>query len=156
MIIVLLDSGFDATDDSRLLSVQKKYMKQVAFVLSFILLILTFAGCKKDLNGSESVLYGVWVKGSNFGDTLWFMQKNGKNIMRMADSFNAGTPVYSEKEYRFRNGVPEIKLFSPSPDDYYPISSFKWIQQGSKFSLKGFQLYFFMSSTMTEFTYQKI
>lgn len=131
-------------------------MKQFVPVFALILVVLAFAYCKKDHNGSESVLYGTWVKGSNFGDTLWFMQKNGKNIMRMADSFNAGRAVYSEKEYRFRNGIPEIKMFSPSPDDYYPISSFKWIQHGSRFSLKGFQLYLFMSSTMTEFTYRKI
>lgn len=131
-------------------------MKQVAFALSFILLIFSFAACKKDHNGSESVLYGTWVKGPNFGDTLWFMQKNGKNIMRMADSFNSGMAVYSEKEYRFRNGVPEIKMFSPSLDNYHPLSSFTWIQQGKEFSLKGFQLYLFMSSTMTEFTYRKI
>jgi hypothetical protein len=139
-----------------LLSVQKTHMKQIAFVLYFILLILTFAACKKDHNGSESVLYGTWAKGPNFGDTLWFMQRNGKNIMRMADSFNPGVAVYSEKEYRFRNGIPEIKMFSPTLDDYYPISSFTWIQPGREFSLKGFQLYLFMSSTLTEFTYRKI
>lgn len=131
-------------------------MKQRTLILIVIASALSFASCKKNHSGSESVLYGTWVKGSNFGDTLWFMQKNGKNIMRMADSFNSGMAVYSEKEYRFRNGVPEIKMFSPSLDDYYPISSFQWIQQGSRFSLKAFQLYLFMSSTMTEFTYRKI
>lgn len=130
-------------------------MKQVIFLLVIIVSAFSFTSCKKDRAGSESVLYGVWVKGSNFGDTLWFMQKNGKNILRKAESFNASMAVYSENEYRFRNGIPEIKLGSTAAD-YYPITSFAWIQQGKEFSLKAFQLYLFMSSTMTEFTYRKI
>jgi hypothetical protein len=131
-------------------------MKWIAFFIVLISLALFFAGCRKNNSEGESILYGTWVKGSNFGDTLWFMRKNNQDILRQAESFNAGLVVYSEKEYRFRNGKLEIKLFYPPSQDYYPIDSFTWIQAGSEFKIQGIQLYIFMSSAMTYFNFRKL
>jgi hypothetical protein len=51
-----------------------------------ILVLFSFA-CNKS-SGDEAELYGTWVKGSNAGDTLWFMKKNGRDIMRQPESFS--------------------------------------------------------------------
>ena len=128
----------------------------MAFVLSVITITLLSTGCKKNKVQDEAVLYGTWVKGANAGDTLWFMKKNNQYILRQNESFNATMPVYSEKEYRFRDGKLGIKLYSPSSQDYYPIGSFTWTQAGSEFTLQGSQLFLFMSSTLTYFTYRKV
>lgn len=115
-----------------------------------------FIGCHKDITGTESDLYGTWVKGNQAGDTLRFMRKDNKYILQQNESFNAGMPVYTEKEYRFRNGRLSIKLFAPSSQEFYPIDSFSWTQVGSEFTLQGIQLFLYMSSTVTYFTYRKL
>jgi hypothetical protein len=122
----------------------------------FIVIAFIFAGCTKDNAGSESVLYGTWGKGPAFGDTLQFMRKNNHDIVRYSMSFNAGMPVYTEHDYTYRNGILSIKLYSPSIQDFYPISSFEWTQQGREFKIQGIQLFSFMASTQTYFTYRKI
>ena len=126
-------------------------------LVSFIVLvsIFLFQSCKKDkTSGEESVLYGTWVKGSNFADTLWFMNKNGKNILRIS-TFNSSMPNYEEKEYRFRNGGLEIKSFAPASQEYFPINSFSWTDRGREFKIVNSQLFIFMSSIIT-YTYRKI
>ena len=115
-----------------------------------------FAGCTKDDTGPESVLYGTWVKGPTFGDTLQFMRKNNHDIVRYSMSFNPGMPAYTEKDYTYRNGILSIKLYSPSTQDFYPISSFTWTRRGREFKIQGIQLFAFMASTETYFTYRKI
>ena len=129
---------------------------KIAAVLILLSFILPFAGCKKEPAGTESDLYGTWIKGTNAGDTLQFMRKNNRNIMRMNESFNAGMPVYTEKEYSLRNGVLKIRSFVPVSQDYYSITSFTWTVPGNEFTILGFQLFMFMSSTSTSFTYRKI
>ena len=126
----------------------------IAGVIVLILVSLSFA-CRKDIAGDESDLYGTWVRGSNFGDTLWFMKKNGEHIIRVPQSFNSLRPVYSEKEYRLLDGVLSIKLFTPSSREYYPITSFKWTDPGKEFTIQNSELFLFMSSIMT-FKYKKI
>lgn len=124
--------------------------------LIVIALAFMVVSCSKDDTASESALYGTWVKGTQAGDTLRFMRKNNKYIMLQNESFNAGMPVYTEKDYRFRNGRLSIKLFSPSSREFYPIDSFSWTQVGEEFTIQGIQLFMFMSSTQTYFTYRKI
>ena len=128
-----------------------------ALLAGFIALvsIFLFPGCKKNKTfGEEAVLHGTWVKGSNFGDTLWFMNKNGKNILRIS-TFNPSMPNYEEKEYRFRNGGLEIKSFAPASQEYFPINSFSWTDRGREFKIVNSQLFIFMSSIIT-YTYRKI
>ena len=132
-------------------------MKMRSIIAASLVLILTslFLACKKDIAGDESDLYGTWVKGSNFGDTLWFMKKNGQKIIRMPESFNPLLPTYSEKEYQFSGGMLNIKSFAPSSQEYFPIDSFKWTDPGKEFTIQNSQLFIFMSSIIT-YKYRKI
>jgi len=131
-------------------------MRALSIFLCLASLVITFANCQKSKDHDASGLYGVWVKGSNFGDTLWFIQKNGLNVLRKAESFNAGMPVYSEKEYQFNEGKLRIQNFAPYSMDFYDIDSFTWTQMGTEFKIQGIQLFMFMSSTNTYFTYHKL
>ena len=125
-------------------------------VSSCVVLTLIFLlGCKKDQTIDETDLHGTWAKGSNHGDTVWFMKKNGQHIIRIPESFNPLMPVYSEKEYRFNNGVLSIKSFAPSSQEYFPITSFTWIDRDKEFSVQNSQLFMFMSSIIT-YRYRKI
>ncbi len=128
-------------------------MRLVPIILAIIFMV---AGCQKKYAGDESTLYGTWVKGPNFGDTLWFTSRNNQQVMRQAMSFNAGLVVYKESEFRYGNDKLSIKLYAPTSDEYVPISSFKWTNQESEFSIVGIELYSFLSSTSTIFTYHKI
>ena len=120
-----------------------------------ITLIVVSLACKKDLEGNESDLYGTWVKGSNTGDTLWFMKKNGKYIMRQPESFNPLMPVYAEKEYQFKDGKLKIKSFAPTSQEYFLINSFSWTRAGEEFAITNSELFIFMSSIVT-YKYKKI
>ena len=124
-----------------------------AVAIIITLVVFSFA-CKKG-SGDESDLYGTWVKGSNTGDTLWFMKKNGKDIMRQPESFNPLMPLYSEKEYRFKDGKLNIKLYVPTSQQYFPINSFSWTQAGKEFTMQNSELFSFMSSIVT-YKYRKI
>ena len=132
-------------------------MKMRSIIAAILILFLAclFFACKKDISGEGSDLYGTWVKGSNFGDTLWFMKKNGQNIMRMSETFNPLISNYSEKEYRLSGGMLNIKSFAPSSQEYFPIDSFKWTDPGKEFTIQNSQLFIFMSSIIT-YRYRKI
>ena len=132
-------------------------MNMRSTIAGFIVLVFTSLSfcCKKDIAGNESDLYGTWVKGSNAGDTLWFMKKNGQNIMRVPDSFNGIMPAYSEKEYRLNGEVLDIKSFAPTSQEYFKIESFKWTDPGKEFNITNSQLFIFMSSIVT-YKYRKI
>lgn len=124
-------------------------------VVAFIVIVLAFSfGCKKEQNTEEAKLYGAWVKGPGTGDTLWFMKKNGQNIMRMLDFFNP-SPKYSEKEYKFKDGVLNIQSFAPSSQEFFPMTSFKWTDPGKEFTIQNSQLLPFLSSIIT-YKYRKI
>ena len=126
----------------------------IAGFIVVLLVSLSFA-CTKDGDGEEHELYGAWAKGSNFGDTLWFMKKNGQYIIRAPQSFNPLLPTYSEKEYRLIDGVLSIKSFAPTSPEYYPITSFNWTDPCKEFTIQNSQLFIFMSSIIT-YTYRKI
>jgi hypothetical protein len=121
----------------------------------FVLIVAISPGCKKEMRSNESDLYGAWAKGANHGDTLWFMKKDGKHIMRIAESFNPSLPIYKEKEYSFNRGILSIRTFSPVSQDYFPITSFAWTDPGKEFTILNVQLYLFMSSIVT-YKYRKI
>jgi hypothetical protein len=131
-------------------------MMRISAALVIIAFAIFFTGCSKEDTASESALFGTWVKGSNAGDTLRFMRKDNKYIMLQNESFNAGLPRYTEKEYRFRNGQLSIKIFAPVSQEFYPLDSFSWTQVGEEFTVQGIQLFMFMSSTQTYFTYRKL
>ena len=124
-------------------------MRSLAAALIILLPGVLFFACKKELKGDESDLYGVWVKGANLGDTVWFMKKNGQSVMRVAVSFNPLMPGYSEKEYKFKDDKLTLKQFSPSSQEYFPINSFSWVTRGKEFSITNSELYIFLSSIIT-------
>jgi len=126
-------------------------------IAGFLVLALSFLSfaCKKNNEANESDLYGTWVKGSNMGDTLWFMKKNGEFIMRQPESFNPLLPKYAEKEYKFKDGVLSIKSFAPVSQEYFPITSFNWTDRGKEFTIQNSELFMFMSSIIT-YKYKKI
>ena len=129
-------------------------MKTLAAGSILITLVLFSFACKK-ASGDESDLYGTWTKGTNTGDTLWFMKKNGKDIVRQPESFNPLMPTYSEKEYYFKDGKLSIKSFAPTSQQYYPIDSFSWTQAGKEFTIQNSELFIFMSSIVT-YKYRKL
>lgn len=112
--------------------------------------------CKKDNNPSENLLTGIWVKGANAGDTLQFMKKDGKSILRYNRSGNAAFPSYAESEYRYTNGKLDIKTFSPTIQEFYPITSFTWKRTGREFEILGIELFAFLSSTQVRYMYRKL
>lgn len=125
---------------------------------ALIVIAFVFIGiaCKKDNTNDEAALYGDWIKGTNYGDTLQFMKKNNRNIMRMNMSFNPLLQAYTESEYRLKNGKLEIKRFAPMSEEFYPIDSFAWTEAGREFKIQGIQLYMFLASTGVHFTFRKI
>ena len=127
-------------------------MRTVAALLLAIPLL--FIRCsKQDASaGAEYELYGKWVTTTNPVDTLEFLRKNDKNIMRIA--FSQAYILYSEAQYKFANGKLRLKHYSF--DDYYPVSSFKWIQKGVEFEVAAYEVLPYISSTSTIFTYRKI
>jgi len=122
-------------------------------IISFALLL---AACTKSKdNNNEAVLYGVWVNSKAPMDTLWFMNKGGKNILRYNNSFNIAMPAYTELEYFFKNGELSIALGGPSGITRF-IDSFAWKQENRQFDILIYQLYLFISSSTTHGVYTKI
>ena len=130
-------------------------MRSVAAASVVLLSGFLLFACNKEVIRNESVLYGTWVKGSNLGDTVWFMKKNSKHIVRYASSFNPNMPMYNENEYKYNDGKLSIKRFPSQTDEYFPVNSFTWIQSGEEFSIVNSELYPFLSSIVT-FKYRKI
>ena len=130
-------------------------MRSSATALIILALGIFSFGCKKELKGEESDLYGTWARGTNPGDTVWFMKKSGKNIVRYATSVNSLMPMYDEKEYKYNDGQLSIKKFTPQTDDYFPVNSFAWVQAGEEFSITNSELYPFLSSIIT-FKFKKL
>ena len=122
----------------------------------FICLSLAIAcfctACSKNDADNENIMYGTWVKGTHAGDTLVFMRKNGQDILKSNQSFNPNLPTYKESEFSYSNNKLSVALISSKAE----ISSFAWKQQGKVFELNGYELFPFMSSTVSVFTYTKV
>jgi hypothetical protein len=83
-------------------------MIRVVKVILFSVIVIVSA-CRKERSGEEYFLYGTWIKGSNFGDTLSFYNRNGKNFIAIS-TFNPAFPAPTEKEYTFRNNKLTIRF----------------------------------------------
>lgn len=128
---------------------------KVIRLIPFALIVLVLGSCDKD-SASASNLTGTWIKGTNVADTLYFIQKNDRSIMRYRISFNPATGGFAEHEYAIINGKLALKNFMGSQNDFYSIESFNWVQTGKEFEILGYQLFPYMSSTLAKFTYKKI
>jgi hypothetical protein len=134
-------------------------MPRILYSLLVITAITFAAACSKDSDGPEATFYGTWVKGPNTGDTLYFYKKNGRNIMRSNQSFNPLMYAPVEQVYKYEGGKLIVAYpFSTMgiPVTYNTIESFTWTNTGREFEINGFELYMFMSSTMTKFTFTKV
>ena len=122
------------------------------FLLITMAVCLNFACTKNDSSGSAAAFYGTWIKGTQPGDTLWFMKKGGKDMLKYNMSFNPQMTNYVEVEYAYQNNKLSVATMSSTPTE---ISSFIWKEPNHSFQLAGYQLYMFMSSTLTTFTFVK-
>lgn len=126
----------------------------IVFVFSLVL-AFSFFGCKKNNSDEASILYGKWSKGTNWGDTLWFFNRDGRNILSYQISFNPASPAQTEIDYSYANGKLNIS-FSGLRNDFSPVESFTWKQYGQEFEIQGIELFYILSSTQVYFTYHKI
>ena len=127
-------------------------MVRAAVFLLLAIAVVAIA-CTKNNDISESSFYGTWVKGSNFGDTLIFAKENGINVLKYNDSFNPALAMYDTVAYRYRNNKLRVAFYGTTDRE---ISSFAWKEEGKVFELLGYQLFPFMSSSVTKFEYRKI
>ena len=125
------------------------------FIVALMAFAMLAAACSKKDDDNETVLYGVWINSKAPGDTLQFMLKNNRNILRYNQSFNPALSQYAEIEYRYKNGKLSAAVFG-SAASLRDIDSFTWIQQNKKFDVLGYQLYLFMASSASHFTYIKV
>lgn len=134
-------------------------MPRLLFNLLAFTAVLFTASCDKDADDddtAEAVLYGIWVKGSNPGDTLVFSKKSGTNVMWMNLSMNPQFFAPAEREYRMENGKLQIMLGPGLQAPWHTIESFTWKTPGQQFEILGFHLYMTMSSSITKFTFNKV
>ena len=128
-----------------------KYMRSI-IVAAFAIGLLTTCSKKESKNSEEYLLYGKWEMGPHNGDTIEFLNKGGRNILRFYDSVFI-TGIYAEREYRYVNGALSIRMYPI--EDFTPISSFTWQQQGNKFSVLSSDFYPLLSLSVT-LVYTKI
>ena len=76
--------------------------------------------------------------------------------MRVNQSFNPGVTAYIERLYQFSNGQLKLQYGAGAVADFYHINSFEWTVPGREFEIQGVQVYSFMSSTLTRFTFRKV
>ena len=132
-------------------------MMRISAAVFIIASAFLFMDCKKNddrfASGSESELYGAWAMGPGPADTLYFLRKNNKNIMRHLEGINAGLPRYSELEYKFGDGKLSLQYYSLN--EYHAIPSFQWTQGRTEFQVLAIQLFGYISSSTAIFTYRK-
>jgi hypothetical protein len=126
------------------------------YLLIVLITALLLGSCRKNNTAdNEAVLYGAWVNTSHPGDTLHFINKNNKNILRYNVSLNAVHPAYEESEYSYADGKLSVAVFGAGTI-LHSINSFTWKQPGQRFEVQGIQLFMIMSSSSTYFTYRKV
>ena len=125
----------------------------------YSLLLLLFTGnllsCSKDKVDAD-LMRGTWVNQNNPGDTLIFSRKNGKYVLKINYSFNPNLPKYEEVEYKFGNDSLLILLPPYASAPSHKLQSFQWVTKGEEFTVKGYEIYLFMSSTLAEHRYRKV
>ncbi len=130
-------------------------MRKLINSICLALAILAIGCSRSNDAADESLFYGTWIKGSAAGDTLQFGRKNNQHILRRNMSFNPNLPSYQEVAYQYKNGKLLVE-FAGAGSGLREIDSFGWKTVGKVFELQGYQMYLFMSSTQTRFTYTKI
>ncbi len=131
-------------------------MQRLVIALAIAVITLTIASCKKEQEIEDTLFRGTWIKGANPGDTLYFTRNNGKNVLRYNASFSPATGGFTETEYSYQNSKLSLRNFMAAQNDFYIIQSFNWKQEGKEFEVLGYEIFPFMSSTLTRFAYRKV
>jgi hypothetical protein len=134
-------------------------MPRLLYSLLVITVITLATACSKDSDSPETAFYGMWIKGTHTGDTLYFYKKNGQHIMRSNQSFNPLMYAPVERVYKYDGGKLIIAYPYASlglPFTYDTIESFTWKATGRQFEVNGIELYMFMSASSTKFTFTKV
>lgn len=130
--------------------------RNVCLTLAAVFTAVIFLSCTKEKN-DVSLFYGHWV--ASYGDTIHFYNQNGVDIVEYeVDSYSPGPPSgdklheygYGDEKFMIRD---RIGLSSSEP--FREIKSFKWVNKGIQFKLKGYE-WLPISSSVTEFTFTKI
>jgi len=122
-------------------------------VVIFFVAGILLTACTKSNNNNETVLYGVWVKGNQRGDTIVFMNEGGRHMIQFPISNITTVPGYSKLPYRYR----QKKLYiSFAADAEFACNSFNWKEEGKSFELQGNDLYVYMSSIAPRYTYTRV
>lgn len=130
-------------------------MKTIFVIVLNIFAALSFliAACTKDKSASdESLFYGKWE--SNVGDTIIFLQREGRNIFQYG-TFNLPS-VPREVGFSYENNKLALKNDMSNPEKLQMLNSFKWVHNRTTFEVQGVDMYSFMSSTSTWFSFTKI
>lgn len=131
-------------------------MKGIFIFIFSTIIALTFFGCRKNnSNDTANIFYGKWSKGTNPGDTIFFYQRNGQNLLAYNLEFNPNVSFSTEVDYSYSNGKLNVS-FLGHPNDFSPIESFSWKQYGQEFEIHAVELFYILSSTQVYFTYHKL
>lgn len=131
-------------------------MQRLFIALAVTAIAFTNVSCTKEQEMENTPLTGTWIKGTSAGDTLYFTNNNGKNVLRYNASFNPALTAATETEYIYRNSKLSLRNFMAAQNDFYVIQSFNWKEEGKEFEVLGYEIFPFMSSTQTRFTYRKV
>jgi hypothetical protein len=116
------------------------------------LTVLIACSKKEGKEREEAMLYGKWEMGPGDGDTIEFLNRNGRNILRFYDArFISG--IYAERAYQYTSGALSIQMY-PS-QAFTPVTSFTWQRGSGKFSVMSNELYPLLSQSVI-LVYNKI
>jgi hypothetical protein len=119
---------------------------RLLIITIFAMGILSTCSKNESKNPEKPALYGKWSMGAGDGDTVEFLNSNGRNILRFYDA-RFITGVYTEREYRYNNGKLSLQMYPSQP--FTPVTSFAWNQGSSTFSVLSNELYPMLSSVVT-------
>jgi hypothetical protein len=127
--------------------------KNLFFSAAIIIAFTAISSCSKNENPADiSLFYGRWK--SDVGDTITFSQRNGENIFSYSTLTLPSIP--SEVEFSYRNNKLRLKDDVTILNKFRTLETFTWVQQGASFQVLGADIYRFMSSTSTYFTFIKM
>jgi hypothetical protein len=119
-----------------------------------IISIIFLTACTKNDAPEANSLYGTWVNKNQPHDTLQFMRIDGKDMLQ----FNARLDTSVVRDtiaFSYKNGMLVLPGAGPNPP-VRTIASFAWQENYKSFNILAYELYLFMSSSFTHFTYSKL
>lgn len=101
------------------------------------------------------MFYGSWK--TSYGDTIEFFRQDDRNVLRYDYSMNPSNPTKIDQEYFYHDDKLGLKrVWAGTSGTLYTFQSFRWIQKGQVFEVRGVEWFNFISSTQTVFNFTKI